>query len=126
MSSLRSRFDRLRGWGRGAWRILVLTGKMALALLLSPLLLVDFALKRLMAKPIELPEGILSKLEMRAIQRKVGKGDQDALRLWLRSAFYYELVEHYGIAPAEAAGGADELVAKMNEPGGFGLAVESV
>ncbi len=124
MSSLRSRFDRLRVFAGRAWRILFLTGKMALALVLSPLLLLDKALRWLAPRPSQDQPGIPSRNEMRELEPFIGRGDKRALRRWLRGAFFYELIGKHGVTPEMAAEQAEELAQLANSPGGYSVTVE--
>lgn len=124
MSLLHSRFDRLRGWGRRAWRVLFLTAKMAAAVVLSPLLLVDKALRWLTPRSAEGQAGMPSPKEMRELEPAIGRGDGHALRRWLRGAFFYELIGKHSVAPEMAAEQAEQLAELANEPGGYSVTVE--
>lgn len=76
------------------------------------------------SKPIELPEGIPSGAEMKALAPHVGRGNADALRMWLRGAFFRELVAARGMTGTEAGLKAHELADLANVDGGFAVVME--
>lgn len=125
-SSSPSRCDRLRAWGRRAWRVFFLAAKMAIAIPLSPLLLVDVILRRLAGRPSDLPIGIPSRAEMRALEPAIARGNPDALRRWLRGAFFWELIGRHNVPASEAAEQADQLAEQANQPDGYNVTIENV
>lgn len=98
--------------------------KMGAALILSPLLLVDKVLRWLAPRSPETQAGMPSPKEMRQLEPLIGRGDKQALRRWLRGAFFYELIGKHGVAPDLASEQAEQLAELANEPGGYSVTVE--
>lgn len=99
------------------------------ALIAAPVIVPAAYLVRLLKKlaaPLELPDGIPSKAEMKALVPHVGQSNNDAIRMWMRGALFYKLVEQHGCTVGQAAEHAIEIGNLANTMEGFRVSVEVV
>ena len=117
------RAPKLRRLFRIAKAFLIMLLAPVLAILVLPVAWIVHWLARA-SRPIELPDDIPSRTEMKALGPHVARGNADALRLWLRGAFFRQLVEAHGMGETEAAMRARQLADLANVQGGYKIGVE--